>query len=481
MGIPAIVIAGTNSGCGKTTVSIGVMAALVEKGFRVQPYKVGPDYIDPMFHTFVTGRESRNLDSWILNSDTVKYLYNKNAEGADIAVIEGVMGLYDGYGGRSLEGSTADIAGIIGASVILVIDGRAMSLSAAALVKGYADFNGKVNVKGVIINNIAREEHYMLLKEAIENYTGIKVLGYLERSDSTAIGSRHLGLITSCEISGMKEKAAILSSRLQKTIDLELLIKLAGGSGTAPGPAAVSGEDTDRIYDCNLANLCRNKNEMEPGTKPTRIAIARDKAFCFYYRDNLDLLERMGAELVRFSPLSDTSLPEGIDGLYLGGGYPEVWAEELQENTSIKQDIRDRITQGLPAYAECGGLMYLSDSIRLPEGSEFKMTGLIPGKSIMTSSLNRFGYVSVKLARDTILSKMASEIRAHEFHYSETIVDQSVKACFEVSKRRDGHVVKSWRCGYQVYNLLAGYPHMHFYSNPAFAKGFLDSCRRART
>jgi len=458
MRVPSIVIAGTNSGCGKTTVSMGIMAALAEKGLRVQPYKVGPDYIDPMFHTFITGRESRNLDSWMLNHDTVRYLYDKNSDGADIAVIEGVMGFYDGYGGTSLEGSTADVAKSIGAPVILVINGEAMSLSAAALVKGFADFDKSVNVKGVIINKISGEGHYKLLKEAIEGYTGIAVLGYLERSDDIIIGSRHLGLITSSEINGLKEKAALLSNRIQKTVDLELLLKLANEADT------------------QLTGSTAYFQGPKKNIPHVRLAVAKDKAFCFYYKDSLELLERNGAELVYFSPLSDASMPEDIDGLYLGGGYPEVWAQELQENTSIKRDIKSRIEKGMPAYAECGGLMYLTDSIRTNKDCEFEMVGLIPGKSCMTASLKRFGYVHVEITEDTILAKKASEIRAHEFHYSETNVGEDVKASFEVSKRRNGLVVKSWNCGYKVYNLLAGYPHMHFYANPDFARGFVESC-----
>lgn len=461
MRIPTIVIAGTNSGCGKTTISMGIMAALVEKGLSVQPYKVGPDYIDPMFHTFITGRESRNLDSWMLNSDTVKYLFYKNADDANIAVVEGVMGFYDGYGGGSLEGSTADVAKIIGAPVILVINGEAMSLSAAALVKGFADFDKSVNVKGVIINNISGEGHYRLLKEAIEGYTGIAVLGYLERSDEIAIGSRHLGLVTSSEVSGLKDKVAMLSKRIQKTVDLESLIKLAG-----------------EVEETTLIQSTACFQEMAKAIPHIRLAVARDKAFCFYYKDSLELLERMGAELVYFSPISDVKLPVGIDGLYLGGGYPEVWAGELQENTSMKKDIKSRIEKGLPAYAECGGLMYLTDSIRTNEDCEFEMVGVILGKSCMTASLKRFGYVHVKMTDDTILAKKASEIRAHEFHYSETKVEEGAKACFEVSKRRDGLVVESWDCGYRVFNLLAGYPHIHFYANPDFARGFVESCIR---
>ncbi len=500
MSIPAVVIAGTNSGCGKTTVSMGIMAALAKKGLRVQPYKVGPDYIDPMFHTFITGRECRNLDSWILNRDTVQHLYAKNAEGADIAIVEGVMGFYDGFGGSSAEGSTADVSKIIGAPVVLVINGEAMSLSAAALVKGFADFDPCVNVKGVIINNISGEMHYRLLKEAIEGHAGIRVLGYLKRSEELAIGSRHLGLVTSHEISGLKEKTAMLSRQIRETVDLELLVKLAWDAADirmAQKRRTDSFDFPDEYRICPYISaqrlmakdseenvkgfpLLQQEAFMVPEIVPPRVrlAVAKDKAFCFYYKDSLELLERLGAELVYFSPLRDSSLPGDIDGIYLGGGYPEVWAEELQANQAMKKAIKSYIESGLPAYAECGGLMYLTDSIHTKEGRDFEMAGLIPGRSYMTSSLKRFGYVFVKMAEDTILAPKGSEIRAHEFHYSETGVEEGVKACFEVSKRKDGVITKSWSCGYKIRNLLAGYPHMHFWANPDFARGFVEACSR---
>lgn len=455
MNIPRIVIAGTNSGCGKTTLSMGIMAALVEKGRKVQPYKVGPDYIDPMFHTFITGRKSRNLDSWMLPKDTVRHLFAHNSVGADIAVIEGVMGMYDGFGGRSLEGSTADVAHIIGAPVILVINGEAMSLSAAALVKGFMEFVPNANVKGVLINRVSGEAHYKLVKEIIEEHTGAAVVGYLPPMDELAIASRHLGLVTSDEIPDLNEKVAVLSRQIQETVDLECLISIAGEAG--------------------------KMEEMYPGPvikrqERARIAVARDKGFCFYYEDNLELLERMGAEIVFFSPIHDSRLPDHIHGLYIGGGYPEVWAEELQNNISMRMDIRRHIEKGLPTYAECGGLMYLAQSIRNREGMEFEMVGVIPGKSIMTSTLKRFGYIFVTMAEDTLLAERGFEIRAHEFHYSETHGGDGWKACFEVQKRKEDRIIQSWHCGYKMHNLMAGYPHLHFWANLKVAENFIRHC-----
>ena len=454
MKIPSIVIAGTNSGCGKTTISMGIMAALVKRGIKVQPFKVGPDFIDPMFHTFITGRASRNLDSWLLDEDTVRYLFMKNAAGTDIAVIEGVMGFFDGFGGKSIEASTAHVSQIIGAPVILVINGEAMSLSAAAIVKGFADFDKNVDISGVIINNISGESHFKILKEAIEIHTGIPVLGYLKRNSDLAIESRHLGLVTSSEITGLKEKAEILASEIEKTIDLDLLLRLSG----------------------EAHELAQKKTYDIATVGKPRIAVALDKAFNFYYRDNLDLLEMLGADLVFFSPLNDTVLPQKIGGLYLGGGYPEVWAKELQANVSMKNDIKKQIESGLPTYAECGGFMYLTDSLTDKSGNSFKMAGVIPGKCQMTGSLKRFGYVCIEISEDNVLSDKGSLIRAHEFHYSEASIDESIKTCFNVLKNKDSASGKSWHCGYKVNNLLAGYAHMHFWSNIEFARNFVSHC-----
>lgn len=458
MNIPSIVIAGTNSGCGKTTISMGIMAALIKRGIRVQPFKVGPDYIDPMFHTFITGRASRNLDSWLLEEETVKYLFMKNSVDADIAVVEGVMGFYDGFGGKSIEGSTAHVAQITGAPVILVINGEAMSLSAAAIVKGFAEFDSNANIKGVIINNISGESHYNIIKDGIENNTQIPVLGYLKRNKDLSIESRHLGLVTSSEIPQLKEKVEKLATQVEATINLDLLIKLS--------------REAAEIH-------INSSFDLSPVGQP-RIAVALDKAFSFYYRDNFDLLEQLGAELIFFSPISDQKLPENIDGLYLGGGYPEVWAKELQNNYSMKEDIRKLIESGLPTYAECGGFMYLTDSLVDKTGNEYKMAGIIPGKSQMTNSLKRFGYVFINVTDENILADKGAEIRAHEFHYSETIVNDDIETCLEVSKSKEPGTGRMWNCGFRVKNVLAGYPHLHFWSNIEFARGFVTKCSEFR-
>lgn len=456
MNIPRIVIAGTNSGCGKTTISIGIMAALVKRGLNVQPFKVGPDYIDPMFHTFITGNECRNLDSWILNEEMVKYLFVKNTQKVDISVVEGVMGLYDGFGGNTATGSTAHVSKIIKSPVILIVNGEGLSLSMAALIGGFRDFDRNLNISGIIVNNIKSESHYILLKEVIEENTGITVLGYMPKMAEAGLGSRHLGLIPSGEIKDLRDKISLLSDQVEKTINIELLIKISGKAEVL--------EDTGLSF-----NIAKRNNKY-------RIAVAKDKAFNFYYRDNLDLLEMMGAELDYFSPISDEQLPKDIDGLYIGGGYPEVWAGELERNTTMKESLRGAITRGLPAYAECGGLMYMSESITNQMGDVFKMVGVIPGKSEMTSALQRFGYVDIEVTNDNVISKKGFKVRAHEFHYSKTSVDWSILTCYKVTKRRRGKDAAAWQCGYMCNNLLAGYPHLHFWGNTGFAERFVNNC-----
>ncbi|MDF2523148.1 MAG: hypothetical protein K0R31_789, partial [Clostridiales bacterium] len=411
--IPRIVIAGTNSGCGKTTVTAGIMSALVNRGLQVQAFKVGPDYIDPMFHTFVTGRYSRNLDSWMLKEDVLSHLFVKNSQDADISVVEGVMGFYDGFGGHSTIGSTSHVSIIINAPVILVVNGEGTSLSLAALVKGFKEFDKDVEIRGIIINNIKSQGGYQLLKEIVEETTGIPVVGYLLKNDSFSLTSRHLGLIPSGEIEGLKDRMEVLSKEIEKTIDLEQLINIANES------VEFENKSLDFFY-----------SQLDYGEQKPRIAVAWDKAFNFYYQDNLDLLENLGAKLEFFSPLKDSKLPDNIDGLYFGGGYPEVYAKDLEENALMRQEIKKAIEHGIPAYAECGGLMYLSESLQDKEGNTFNMAGCIPGESKMTSSLQRFGYIEVELKGNNVLTEKPNKVRAHEFHYSTTLVKNEINTCY---------------------------------------------------
>jgi len=463
--IPRVMIAGTNSGCGKTTISAGIMAALVKKGIRVQPFKTGPDYIDPMFHTFVTGRYSRNLDSWLLGKSTLEHLFCKNSEGCEISVIEGVMGFYDGFGGSSIEGSTAHVSRILKCPVILVVNVQGMSLSAAALIKGFMDFMGGADVQGVILNRISSHALYTHLKDIITENTGVKVLGYIPQSEEYVLPERHLGLVPGGEVPELTEKLDRLAETVSKTIDLELLMKIAEAAPEPDGTAELLSkkllEDT----------ACKDYNKV-------RIGVAMDSAFSFYYRDNLELLELMGAELEYFSPIKDKKMPEGVDAVYFGGGYPEVFAEELSANAVMRKDVRERLHKGLPAYAECGGLMYLCRTMKDMRGNAFDMAGVIPAHCEMTGKLQRFGYVDVNITDECILGKSGFTTRAHEFHYS--VLNpyksglQDMRSCYEVvKKKREGSNI--WKDGWKIKNTLAGYPHIHFWSNPDFARRFIDA------
>lgn len=453
MKLPRLVIAGTHSGAGKTTVATGLMAALSSK-MRVQPFKVGPDYIDPAYHTFITDRKSRNLDGWMLEEDVVRYLFRKNMQGADIGIIEGVMGLYDGAEVNSQRGSTAHIAKVLGAPVVLVVDGSAMAASAGAMVLGYKSFDQELNLAGVIFNNIGGHGHYLILKEAVEKYTGIRVFGYLLKNKEVQLPSRHLGLVPSGEIASLREKLSQLASLVEKTVEVEELVKLAG--------------NWLQEFPANSYTL---KGQRE---YPVKVAVAYDKAFNFYYWDNLELLEELGATIEFFSPLEDRRLSPGIEAIIWGGGFPEVFADKLEQNITMKMDLKKSLSQGLPYYAECGGLMYLTDSLQDFEGAKYQMVGWLQGDCCMTSRLQRFGYAHLILQQECIWGKEGEKTRVHEFHRSKTDIVAS-PAAYNLTKQRNGKITKQWECGYMKGNGVAGYAHLHLYSNTKFAENFLKA------
>ncbi|MDH7479386.1 MAG: cobyrinate a,c-diamide synthase [Syntrophomonadaceae bacterium] len=454
--IKRLVIAGTHSGAGKTTVAIGLMAALTRRGLRVQPYKVGPDYIDAAYHHRATGIVSRNLDDWLLSPPILRYLFFRSAITADLALIEGVMGLYDGIG-SSLDGSTAAVAKTLQSPVVLVVDASSMSTSAAAQVLGYQRFDPCINLQGVILNNVRPGQHYQAMREAIEHTTGLAVLGCLPPSQEVSLPSRHLGLVPVAEMTGMQERLQRLSLLVEQNLDLERLLALAEVAPPLAEPTldeAVAGRET----------------------MPVRLAVAYDRAFNFYYQDNLDLLQQMGAEMVFFSPLEDPCIPDHADGVYLGGGFPEVFAAELAENRPMAESFRRLISGGMPCFAECGGLMYLCGSIVDQEGVSRPMTGVLAGSARLTRSRQRFGYVEVGLTASTILGEPGEAVRGHEFHHS-VVEGIEAKPAYKVTSARGD---RQWTCGYSVNNLLAGYPHLHFWSNPRLAANFLRSCRHYR-
>ncbi|PAB60768.1 cobyrinate a,c-diamide synthase [Anaeromicrobium sediminis] len=448
-----IVLGGSQSGVGKTTISLGIMAALKKRGLNVQSFKVGPDYIDPAFHTFVTGNKSRNLDSFMLEEHKILDIYCKNSHDKDINIIEGVMGLYDGFGTKKDCGSTAHISKITKSPVILIINGKGMSSSGAALVLGYKMYDEDVNIQGVIINNVSNEVHYNLLKESIERDTNIKCVGYLKPNDNISLESRHLGLVPSVEVQNLRNKIDEIGEMVSETIDLDEIINI---SKSAPKIDYVP-KKREKIGSVN-------------------IAVAMDKAFNFYYKENLELLEELGANLIYFSPLKDKNLPDNIDGLYLGGGFPEVFSKELEENERMRISILNSIKNGLPTYAECGGFMYLCNEIENLAKEKYKMVGLYDTSAKMTKRLQRFGYVHVNMIEDCIIGRSGDRFKAHEFHRSTIDEKDEFDYIYRVDKYRNEKKIKSWKCGLKKYNAFAAYGHIHFYTNEEIPKNFIGNC-----
>ena len=442
--VPRLVIGAPSSDSGKTTVVLALLAALKERGANPVSFKCGPDYIDPMFHSRVLGIPSYNLDLFLSGrgeqgADTVRGLFCHHAAGAGIAITEGVMGFYDGVGVGS-EASTYDLARTLDAPVALVVNARGAARSIAATLQGFARLEPDSHVAGFILNNCSKML-YAQLKDMLEAETGLTALGFLPRVPEAHLESRHLGLVTAEEIGGLRERLALLGRAAADSIDWEALTALAASAPDldAPLPAV----------------------EPVPGPAPA-IAVARDKAFCFYYADNLELLERLGAKLTYFSPLEDDALPAGIDGLYLGGGYPELYEEQLSANASMRRSIRDALTGGLPAFAECGGFMYL-----LEELDGHPMVGFLPGTAHATDRLQRFGYVTLTATRDTLLAHAGESICAHEFHYWDSTENGDACQAVKPSGRR-------WECVVGSPVLWAGFPHLYFYGNPACARRFVE-------
>ncbi|MDU6115866.1 MAG: cobyrinate a,c-diamide synthase [Paeniclostridium sordellii] len=435
-----ILIAGTNSGVGKTTISLGIMQALTKRNLKVQPYKVGPDYIDPSYHTFITGRDSRNLDSYMLDDEKIKYIFKNASKDADISVIEGVMGLYDGLGIDLNSCTSSYTSKILKSPVILVINGKAMSSSAAAMVLGYKELDKEVNIKGVIVNNVKTKNHYELIKEAIEKYCNVEVLGYFPPNEKFKLDSRHLGLVPSVEIEALTEKFYDLGSEIEKYINIDRLIEIS------------ESEEIETSFELNELPKFKNKS----------IAVAYDKAFNFYYKENLELLNQMNIEIKTFSPLYDKIVPKA-DCIYIGGGFPEVFAKELGINKKMRESIKKAHENNVPIYAECGGLMYLGEKLLDLDGNEYEMVGIFEGISKMTKSLKRFGYCDGIAKVDTVFSNKGDIIKGHEFHHSE--FNSNEECSYKMVKKRGNKIVDEWYGGYSKGNTLATYLHTHFYNN----------------
>ncbi len=449
----AIVIAGVRSGVGKTTIATGIMGALTRRGYTVQPFKAGPDYIDPSYHEVACGVPSRNLDTWLMAHRTVLELYQRASARSQISVIEGVMGVFDGHSSLSEEGSTAELAKLLDAPVILVADASKVARSVAAEVLGYQRFDPALRLAGVILNGVGGPRHLEFCQPQIEATTGLPVLGYLPRRDELVQPERHLGLIPTVEGTVAQKWYDALIAQVEDTMNLDRIVQLASPSSQPPV--------TKEVYPA----------ELQP--KRARIAIAKDRAFSFYYHDSLDLLDAWGAELVPFSPLEDDRLPAGTGGIYIGGGFPEMFAAELGENRAMHRAIRDAVRRGIPIYAECGGLMYLGRSLSDLEGVQYPMVGIIPAVSAMSSRRLTLGYREVESRTDSPILRRGQKVRGHEFHWStlESPPDpeQSVYRVLDQDGRPDG---------FQTGSVWASYVHIHLGSDPSLAPRFVDTCTR---
>jgi cobyrinic acid a,c-diamide synthase len=462
MGAPitkGLVIAGTHSGAGKTTLTLGLMAALRKRGLAVAPFKIGPDFIDPGHHAHMVGRASRNLDGWMLSRAYNQHTFRDHAAGCDVAVVEGVMGLFDGFSGNSEEGSTAQMAKWLDLPVLLVVDAASMARSAAALVQGFQRFDPQVRFAGVVFNRLGSEGHRNFLQEAMAAYVDLPFLGGLLRDNQLCIPERHLGLTTAEDGPLTADQEHLLATSIEAGLDVDgLLARL-------PEVPAPSGSQPAR----------RQKHP-----EPVRMGVARDKAFCFYYPDNLELLVAAGVEPVPFSPMNDARLPEDLDGLYFGGGYPELHADRLSGNLELRAMIRHCSRQGMPIYGECGGFMYLCRELEDTEGTIHPMCGCFPFRSRMHSGLRALGYREVRLTADTLLGEKGHVLRGHEFHYSDLSDASSagpVEAVYTVGRRAGGYQSTE---GYLVGRTLGSYIHLHLGSRPESARALADACRQYR-
>jgi len=450
------VIAGPASGAGKTTVTLSLMAALRKRGLIVQPFKCGPDFIDGGHHARVCGRASRNLDGWMLSAEANRQVFYRNAADADVCAVEGVMGLFDGVDGKSEAGSTAEIAKWLQLPVILVVDASAMARSAAALVHGYESFDPALKVAGVIFNNPGGAAHYQMLSDGVTASANAVPLGYLPHDERIHIPERYLGLVTAGENLLPDSVLSLLGELAESHIDLDQLLACAA---SVPAPAD---------------GCAKGARDLSAGS--IRLGVARDKAFCFYYEDNLDALREAGAEIVEFSPLEYSCLP-ALDALYFGGGYPELFAEQLSGNRPMLASIKRAAEDGLPIYAECGGLMYLAREIVTKENASFPMAGVLPITVQMTDRLVNFGYTEVSFTSDCLIGPAGAKARGHSFHCSRIADVRPVEYAYQARNSMTGREEPD---GLRVKNVLASYIHLHFLSNPGMAEAFVKNAERAK-
>lgn len=460
MSNPRLMIAAAASGSGKTMITCGLLAALKGRGLRVSAFKCGPDYIDPMFHTRILDTPSRNLDPYFTDPETTRYLFARGAGGSDLSILEGVMGYYDGLGGTDTRASAWDLANMTRTPVILVVNTRGMSLSAAALIRGFLDYRKPSRIGGIILNQMS-PMLYPRIKEAIERELSIPVCGYVPKTEEMRLESRHLGLVLPDEVEGLRDRMKCLGTLLEETLDLDLIIKLAE-----------SAQDIPQEMPEGLAGLLKSPEVLECRRQAPVVAVARDEAFCFFYEDNLKLLEELGARLVYFSPLRDRELPKNAGGLILCGGYPELYADRLEANESMRESIRNALAGGMPCLAECGGFLYLHRKLEDMEGRKHRMVGFLPGEAFRTGKPGRFGYIFLEPRKEGMPGSGRGAVRGHEFHYFEST------CCGEdyLAKKPVGG--RSWNCIHGSDSSMMGFPHLYYYSNPGYALDFLQKCAR---
>lgn len=448
MDSPRLLFAAPASGSGKTTVVCGLLRALKNRGKGVRAFKCGPDFIDPLFHETVVGVPSGTLDLFFSDQDQLKRLICRHAAGADFCLMEGVMGYYDGLGAATDRASSYAVARALDAPVVLIMDGRGQSLSALATLTGFLRFREDSRIRGVLFNRMS-EGVYSALKPEVEKL-GVRPLGFVPKAPELMIESRHLGLVTPGEIEDLGQKLDALAALLERTVDMEGLLALAGSAPALEAPPA----------------------PPIPPLPRTRIAVARDQAFCFLYRDNLDLLADYGAELVFFSPLHDDALPAGAQGLILPGGYPELHARALSEKESMRRSVREAIQNGLPCLAECGGFLYLHRELEDMDGRSWPMAGVLNARAYRTPRLGRFGYITLTAKADTAFLPAGESVRGHEFHYFES------ESCGDILHAQKPTGSRGWDCGHSRGNLLMGFPHLYYPSDPQLIERFLRACAK---
>lgn len=464
---PRLVIAGQSSGVGKTTITLGLIAALARRGIQVQPFKCGPDYIDPTYHSLAAGRPCRNLDTWMLSPTQMQESFRRAMAGAHLAVIEGVMGLYDGSSYTSEEGATAHIAKLLDAPTLLILDIGKLARSAGALALGYQRFDPALRLAGFILNRAGSASHAQGCARAVEAATGLPCLGWLPKETGLHIPERHLGLIPTQERASLQPLVEAAAQAVEATFDLDRILEIAGlASRWTPsvGPSTMAGEEA---------------TTLAPGDAGPVLAVARDEAFSFYYPDNLELLAAAGACIRFFSPLRDSELPPGSAGLYLGGGFPELYASQLSSNHRLLAAIRHLHAQDRPIYAECGGFMVLTEALVDLEGRRWPMAGLVPGTVHMTPRLAGLGYRVAEASTDNLLLRRGQRVRGHEFHYSRWEPGSAASPGYPAwHLRRREEDPESRPDGFARGNLLASYLHVHFGQDPALAARLVDRLRQ---